>query len=215
MTQSVQTFWDKQARRYDNSEKQFAAVYTDILAKTSTYLNPDDHVLDFGCATGTKTIALASKVRHIHGLDISTGMIREAMKKKESAQIPNITFSQGTIFSPELKNGSFGKIIAYAFLQLLEDHENVIRRIHELLKPGGLFISLTTCFEEKMTFRVRLQVKATLLMKKLGLIPLHVNLFSIGDVENAMVTQGFTVIESEKIFHGMTACFIVVRKETT
>ena len=75
MTQSVQTFWDKQSRRYDNSEKQFAAVYTDILAKTSSFLDMGDHVLDFGCATGTKTIALAGKVRHIHGLDVSTGMI--------------------------------------------------------------------------------------------------------------------------------------------
>jgi hypothetical protein len=32
MTQNTQEFWDKQARRYDDSEKQFTAVYADSVA---------------------------------------------------------------------------------------------------------------------------------------------------------------------------------------
>jgi hypothetical protein len=45
-------------------------------------------------------------------------------------------------------------------------------------------------------------------------IPLHVNLFSIDDVESIIANQGFNIIESEQTFDGMTASFIVARKET-
>jgi 2-polyprenyl-3-methyl-5-hydroxy-6-metoxy-1,4-benzoquinol methylase len=212
MTPNAEKFWDKQARRYDKSERQFADAYTSVIAKTSRYLDATDHVLDFGCATGTKTMELARKVKHIHGLDISTEMIREALKKKEAARVLNTSFSQGIIFSAELQSGSFDKIITFAVLHLLEDPEKAVRRIHELLKPGGLFISVTSCFKERMTFRVRLQVNATLLMKKLGLIPLHVNLFKADDIVKLMVDQGFKIVETEMIFYGMSIFLIVAEK---
>jgi 2-polyprenyl-3-methyl-5-hydroxy-6-metoxy-1,4-benzoquinol methylase len=35
---------------------------------------------------------------------------------------------------------------------LLEDNQQVMQRITELLKPGGLFISTTPCLKEKLAF---------------------------------------------------------------
>jgi len=102
MEQSIQKFWDKQAGRYDRTEQQFSLVYNDIIVRTCKYLNEKDHALDFGCATGNKTIELAKKVRHIHGLDISTEMINEANRKIEWSKLTNITFSQGTLPGGEL-----------------------------------------------------------------------------------------------------------------
>jgi ubiquinone/menaquinone biosynthesis C-methylase UbiE len=212
MTQKIQKFWDKQAKRYDYCERQFEPVYRDIIAKTSKYLNLNDTVLDFGCATGSKTIALADKVKHIHGLDISTEMIKEAIKKKDELTILNLSFSQGTIFKTDLENASFDKIIAYGIIHLLEDYETVIRRIHELLKPGGLFISSTACFKDKMTFKNSVGFRAYLLMKKLGIFPLHLNMFKSNDVENLIANQNFKIVEAEKIFHGMSISYIVAKK---
>jgi ubiquinone/menaquinone biosynthesis C-methylase UbiE len=212
MTQKIQEFWDKNAKKYSSVEKQYENVYKDILAKTGKYLDPDDNVLDFGCATGTKTLALASKVKQIRGLDISAGMITEALKKKDESNVMNATFSQGTIFNTDLGKESFDKIITYEVLHLLEDHHEVIRRIYELLKPGGLFISLTACFKDKMTFKKKLEVMTFLLMKRLGLIPLHLNRFKADELEGLLSSQGFEIIESEKIFHGMTNGFIVAKK---
>jgi hypothetical protein len=63
-----------------------------------------------------------------------------------------------------------------------------------------------------MTFSVRLQVNATLLMKKLGLIPLHVNLFKADDIVKLMVDQGFKIVETEMIFYGMSISFVVAGK---
>ena len=212
MTQEIQKFWDKQAKRYDRGERQFAHVYMDIIAKTGKYLNFNDDALDYGCATGTKTIELANKVHHIHGLDISAEMINEAIKKRDESNISNISFSQGTIFKTDLEKTSFDKIIAYGIIHLLEDKEKVIQRIHELLKPGGLFISTTACLKEKMAFKSRFEVTTYVFMKRLGIFPLHLNMFMPADVEKLIKDQDFQIVEAEKIIHGIPAIFIVARK---
>lgn len=212
MTQKTQKFWDKQAKRYDDGERQFEHVYKDIIAKTSKYLDLNDTVLDFGCATGTKTIALAAKVKHIHGLDISAGMINEAIKKKDGSKISNVSFSHGTIFNTDLEKASFDKIIAYAIIHLLEDHEKAIGRIHELLKPGGFFISTTACMKDNMAIKKRLEVTSYLFMKRLGVFPLHLTMFKSADVEKLIKDQHFQIVEAEKIVHGIPAVFVVARK---
>jgi len=209
----TQKFWDKQAKRYDYCERQFEPVFKEIIAKTKEYLNANDNVLDFGCATGTKTLELVDAIKHIHGLDISTEMIKEAIKKKNEANIKNISFSQGTIFNNDLEKASFEKIIAYGIIHLLEDSEKVIQRIHELLKPGGLFISTTACFKDKMAFKNRLEFSAYLLIKRLGIFPLHINMFRTSDIEKLINSQDFSLVKAEKIFHGITISFIVAKKQ--
>jgi 2-polyprenyl-3-methyl-5-hydroxy-6-metoxy-1,4-benzoquinol methylase len=213
MKSKAEKFWDKQAKRYDNGEKQFEPVNKEVIAKTRKHLNTNDHVLDFGCATGTKTIALARGVRHVHGLDISTEMIGEAIKKKDEAKIMNVSFSQGTIFDDDFEKASFDKIIAFAIIHLLEDSENVIQRIHELLKPGGLFISTTACLKDKMALKNRLEFTLYLFIKRLGMFPLHLNMFMPEDVEKIIENHNFKILEAEKIFHGITANYIVARKQ--
>ena len=212
MTNKIQKFWDKQAKRYDSSERQFDPVYKNVITKTWKYLNIVDNVLDFGCATGTKTIQLADGTKHIHGLDISTEMINEAIKKKDKANIKNISFSQGTIYNNDFEKASFDNIIAYGIIHLLEDKEKVIQRIYELLKPGGLFISTTACFKDKMAFKNSLEFKAYLFIKKLGILPLHLNMFSTNDVKELIDNHNFQIIEAEKIFFGITSSFIVAKK---
>ena len=213
MINKTQKFWDKQAKRYDSSEIQFDPVYKDVITKTRKYLNIADNVLDFGCATGTKTLELAGGIKHIHGLDISTEMINEAIKKKDKANIKNISFSQGTIYNNDFEKASFEKIIAYGIIHLLEDSEKVIQRIHELLKPGGLFISTTACFKDKMAFKNRLEFTTYLFMKRLGIFPLHLNMFMTSDIEQLINSQNFNIVKAEKIFNGMTISFIVAEKQ--
>lgn len=67
----IESFWDKQAKGYDGSEDQFDPAFKIIVEKTRKYLRPDDVVLDFGCATGSKTLEIAKNVKEIHGMDIS------------------------------------------------------------------------------------------------------------------------------------------------
>jgi len=212
MMSKTEKFWDKQAKIFDTSEKQFESAYKEVIAKTRLHLTENDNVLDFGCATGTKTIELARGVKHIHGLDISAEMIRNAIKKKDEANILNVSFSKGTLPDDDFEASSFDKIIAYSIIHLLVDGEKVVKRIHELLKPGGLFISLTVCMKDKMSFKRRFEVTAYLFMKRLGISPLHLNMFMPADVEKLIEDQNFQIVEAEKVSHGLPAVFIVAKK---
>jgi ubiquinone/menaquinone biosynthesis C-methylase UbiE len=212
MEGKARKFWDKQAKRYDNAEKQFEHVYELVIAKTKEYLDSNDIVLDFGCATGTKTLEIAPLVKHIHGLDISTEMIKEAVKKQDAANIKNCSFSQGNIFEYEMEIASYDKIISFGVIHLLEDSKRAIKRIYELLKPGGLFISTTACLKDKMAFKNSLQFSVYFLLKKLGIFPLHLNMFSTTDVEELIVDQNFQIVAAEKLFSGITSSFIIAKK---
>lgn len=207
-----QKFWDNQAKNYDFSERKFETAFKIIISKTKTYLNNKDIVLDYGCATGSKTLALADSTKHIHGLDFSREMIHDAAKKKIMAKAYNADFSQGTIFENSFENETFDKIIAFGIIHLLEDKEQVIQKIHELLKPGGLFISSTACLKDKMALKNRLEFSAYLLIKKLGIFPLHLNILTSYEMEHIIHCKKFKIIEAEKLFCGITISFIIARK---
>jgi ubiquinone/menaquinone biosynthesis C-methylase UbiE len=209
----AQQFWDKQAKRFDNTDKHYEDVNAKLLAGTKEYLNANDNVLDFGCATGTKTLRLAGSVKHIHGLDFSAEMIGDALKKKDEMNISNASFSHGTIFNNDLENSSFDKITAFSIIHLLDDCEKAIERMNELLRPGGLLIAETACFKDKMDIKVKLQFAFFRIMKPLGLFPLHLNMFRISDLELLIKNKGFNILKSESIFfNGMTISFLVAEK---
>ena len=209
----AQQFWDKQAKKFDDIQTQFEAASQEIISRTKEYLNAADNALDFGCGTGIITLKLAGGIKHIHGLDFSAEMISEALKKKNEANITNVSFSQGTIFDDDLEKVPFDKIIAFSIIHLLEDSEKVIQRIHELLKPGGLFISETACFKDRMDFKTRLEFTISRFMKWLGIFPLHLNMFKTSDVEQLIKRQNFNIIKTEKLFfNGMTISFIVAER---
>ncbi|NPD48161.1 MULTISPECIES: class I SAM-dependent methyltransferase [unclassified Lentimicrobium] len=212
MISKTQKFWDKQAKRYDDNERQFDPVFKEIILGTKNHLSANDKVLDFGCATGTKTIALAESVKHIHGLDTSSEMINEANKKIIGGHLKNISFAQGDVFDNGFKMASFDKIISYGVIHLLNDSNKTIGRIHNLLKRDGLFISSTACLESKMAFKNSLEFKAFRLIKNLGFFPLHLNMFTPEKVERLLTNQGFEIIKAETIFHGITISFIIARK---
>ncbi len=213
MNIDAEIFWDKQAVRFDKSQDKFESASREIISRTKDFLNPDDNVLDFGCATGAKTLELAGDIRHIRGLDISSEMISLAIKKLNAANLKNVSFSNGTIFKDDLEKASFDKILAYSIIQLLADSEKVIQRINELLKPGGLFISETPCFRERMNFRTRLKFTSYRFLKRLGVLPLQMNMLSASDVSQLISSQDFNILRNEKLFlNGMTISFIVAKK---
>ncbi len=213
MINKAQKFWDKQAKRFDDSQKQFEPASQEIISRTKEYLTANDNVLDFGCATGIRTLVLASGIKHIHGIDFSAEMISEAIKKKNKENVANVSFSQGTIFNDDLEKASFDKIIAYSIIHLLEESEKAIQRIHELLNPGGLFISETACFKDRMDFKTRLEFSLYRFMKRLGIFPLHLNMFKTSDIEQLIYMKNFKIVKAEKLFfNGMTISFIVAEK---
>ena len=90
-------------------------------------------------------------MKEIHAIDISSKMIEVAKRNASERNIENINYAQATIFDDRYQKESFNVILAFRILHMLEDIQAFIRRINELLRPGGTFISVSACMGDKKT----------------------------------------------------------------
>lgn len=181
-------FWDKIAPRYARSPIRDEESYRKKLAITQGYFQPDWSVLEFGCGTGSTAIIHAPHVREILATDISGKMLEIAEQKARDAGVGNIRFQQGTLDSLELEKESFDAVLGLNILHLLEDVEGAIRRVNELLKPGGIFVS-STALLGNVGLHWRLLIP---LLQVLGFAP-RVNSFAKKELDSMLANGGFHI----------------------
>jgi ubiquinone/menaquinone biosynthesis C-methylase UbiE len=143
-------FWDGIAEKYAKQAVANPDAFEAKIAITKSRMKPTDVVLDIGCGTGSLALRLAGSAAQVHGLDISSEMIRIANGKAQAQKVDNVTFHTGPFddtfraFEPESLDG----ICAYSLLHLVDDRSAALEQIFRLLKPGGFFISSTVCLGE-------------------------------------------------------------------
>lgn len=142
-------FWDKIASRYNKMAlKKYGQAYQDTIQFSKQYINNNRVVLDFACGTGIAAIQIAPVVNKVYGVDISEKMLNVAREKAASDRINNIEFLNGDLFAGCLNEQKFDTILAFNVLHFLNDIDASIKRIYEMLRPNGIFISATDCFGE-------------------------------------------------------------------
>ena len=205
MNQSTK-FWDKIAERYSKRPVADETSYQKKLQATREYFQPDMEVLEFGCGTGSTAITHAPYVKHIQAIDISTKMIEIAQRKADAENIQNITFKQSTIEEFSGPDQTFDVVLGLSILHLLENKEKAIAKVHQMLKPGGIFVSSTTCLGDTMKF---FKIIAPI-GKFLGLMPL-VQVFTVKELENSFTDASFEIDYQWQPDKGK-ATFIVAKK---
>ena len=173
---------------------------------TKKHLKSNDSVLDYGCGPGTITTEFSKNVKTICAIDISSGMISVAKGKADECHIENVEFVQSTLFDERHRKESFNVILAFNILHYLDDSKHVMQRIHDLLVPGGLFISATACLGERMTFLRLLMFFLT----RIGIVP-TMKVFKMSELHHLVVNGNFTIVETEKLSR-LPDYFIVSRK---
>jgi 2-polyprenyl-3-methyl-5-hydroxy-6-metoxy-1,4-benzoquinol methylase len=146
----TEKFWGKAAKNYDTTEERFAHIHSKARDKTTEHLKSTDVVLDYGCGTGTKSCELANFVGEILAIDISGEMIELAEAEGSANAIENVCFEQTTIFDKALERDSFDVVMAFNMLHTVPNLQSVVKSIHEILKPGGRFISNTLFGREEV-----------------------------------------------------------------
>jgi len=199
-------FWDRTARRSNKSTKKFEHNYSKTAEIAKKYLNKSDVVLDFACGSGSITCEIADHVEEIHAIDSSLGMIELAKRRGTELGIENLNFTQSTIFNDGFKKESFDAILAFNILHLVEDQEKVIQKINELLKPGGLFISATSCLGEKIFMGSLLS-----LMSRIRIVPYIKNL-KTAELEDLITNGSFKIVHTEILYHSSSNYYIVAKK---
>tara|TARA_Y100000385_G_scaffold291475_1_gene369718 strand:+ start:1766 stop:2419 length:654 start_codon:yes stop_codon:yes gene_type:complete len=207
-------FWDKASKNYDKTEERFEYIHNKSREKTKMYLKSSDIVLDYGCGTGTSSCEFANQVKEIHAIDISYKMIEIAEKKAAVSKIENVNFIQTDISDKRLKKESFDVILAFNMLHTVSNPQNVLRRIFELLKPKGLFISVTPCLGGKMSFFITIQILLVQILCKIGIIPIPIRRLKSSELDVLLANGNFQAIDTEKFYKGASSYFIAAKKKS-
>jgi demethylmenaquinone methyltransferase/2-methoxy-6-polyprenyl-1,4-benzoquinol methylase len=104
-------------------------------------VEPDFHVLEIGCGTGTMAVLAAQKGARVLGFDVSNPMLRVARKKIDAAGLAgNIEiWEMGVSGMDKLEDQSFDLVMStLVFSELSRDEQRyALRHAYRVLKPGG------------------------------------------------------------------------------
>jgi SAM-dependent methyltransferase len=98
------------------------------------HLRPDMTLLDVGCGPGTITADLASRVRHVTGVDAAAEVIDIARR----AAPANTTFQVADIHGLAFADASFDVVHAHQVLQHVTDPVLALREMRRVCRPGGI-----------------------------------------------------------------------------
>jgi 2-polyprenyl-3-methyl-5-hydroxy-6-metoxy-1,4-benzoquinol methylase len=147
-----------------------------------------ERVLDLGCAWGTFSFALASRVREVVGVDFSPRFIQYCNERNEALDAANTSFLCADAQDTGLEAGSFDTIIAADFFEHIypDDSARVVRECFRLLRPEGHFV---IWLPNPGHFLEILKVRDILLKHD----PSHVDYKSMARMTELIVGAGFDV----------------------
>jgi len=216
MTQKISKsigFWDTASENYDKTEERFEYIHSKSRNNTKKNLKESDIVLDYGCGTGTTSCEFANLVKEIHAIDISPKMIEIAKEKADARRIENVHFLATDIFDARLKKDSFDTILAFNVLHTIPDPQGAVKRIDELLKPDGIFISVTPCLRDKMSLLVNIQIQFVRFLCKIGVIPIPIRRLKSTELDVLIANGNFQAVNNEKIYKGASSYYVVAKKK--
>ena len=100
-------------------------------------IRPGDEILDLCCGNGWITTHLASKCKHVTGVDFAQGLIDQI----HADRYGNISTVTADIREVDFEEGSFDRAIIYASIQYLSHREacSLIESVARWLRDGGFF----------------------------------------------------------------------------
>ena len=109
------------------------------------------NALEIGCGTGAFARLLAARCRHVIGIDLSVEMVRVA--RSRSSRFENLEFALADAMSWKFPQSHFDFICSIATLHHLEQRE-LLPKIKDALKPGGVFVLLDLVASSGITERM-------------------------------------------------------------
>ena len=164
-------------------------------------------VLEFGCGTGSTAITHAPFVKQIEAIDVSSKMLEIAQGKADANKVENITFKRSNIDEFSVSDQTFDAVLGLSILHLLDNKEEIIAKVHKMLKPGGIFVTSTACIGDTMMRCLKFIVP---IGKFFGLMP-QVMVFTTKELEDSLTDTGFQIDHQWQPGKGK-AVFIVAKK---
>jgi len=122
--ETVKRQFDQQAQKFSDwsvtKNIEYQKAYFEFCG-----ISEQDTVLDFACGTGEYAIFAARKVKYVHGIDISKGMIEIAQKQAAQANVQNISFLCHPVEQTPFKDGSFSFVFCRSAFHHFQDYEGI------------------------------------------------------------------------------------------
>lgn len=97
----------------------------------------DDDVLDVACGPGVVSCALAPRVRHVTGIDITPAMLTEAARLQRASGLQNLAWIRGDVNRMPFPDASFSLVVSRYAMHHCEDPRTVIAEMARVCAPGG------------------------------------------------------------------------------
>lgn len=130
--------WDEMYYRADYQSKGFQWRKNSGVELCVKHLPPGSHIADLGCGCGHASATLARLGFRVYGADISKPMISKAAANARVLGLNNCRFEVFDFVNDAPKQEEFDGLLALGFIEYFDDPVWVLRRMHELLKPGGV-----------------------------------------------------------------------------
>ena len=188
-------FWDNVSKLFGNTNRTMnSPALQTIRQNANKYFTSTDKILDIGCGPGDITFEIARKTQEVFATDISEGMIDAAKQKAVEHNINNIQFFRTDLLDKNFQTASFDVITAFNMLQYVPAKQHLYEKIHEFLKPQGLFISSTVCLRERKS-ALRFMMAG---LTRLKIVP-EILFYKTSELESEIKESGFTIIEAKDI----------------
>ena len=119
-------------KQYEKFEKERNQPFFDLIQLIHPMHHP--RIIDLGCGNGSLTRILHDKFHasYILGIDTSKDMLAQA----HSMQTPHLIFKEQDIRTLT-STAPFNLVISNAAIQWIPDHPVLLKRLTDLLAPGG------------------------------------------------------------------------------
>jgi len=138
---------DRVRERFTRTAQQFASfsltkrtAEAERLADLAAAQLPDAArtvALDVACGPGTFTTALASRVKFVHGLDLTPALLAQARSAAEAAGISNIVFHCGDALALPFRAAAFDLVCCGYSLHHMPHPAQAVAEMMRVVQPRG------------------------------------------------------------------------------
>jgi len=133
---SVRSFFGEHARAYSRSQSHARGADLTALIRA---LKPakSEVALDVATGTGFTAVALAARVGHVIGIDLTDEMLSQANKLARDQGRPNVRFELGDALKIGYPNSSFDIVTTRRATHHFDDVPKFLREAKRVLRRGG------------------------------------------------------------------------------
>lgn len=165
-------------------------TYINILPPLNAALNKKvKDVLDIGCGSGTISLYLGSKGFNVTGIDISKKAIAACQESAKNLDQKTCKFYISN-FPNKILPRKYDLVFFSEVIEHLPDDDLALKKIHRLLKPGGILF-LSTPSKNAPLFRLGYSKKFD---KEVG----HLRRYDINELKTKLNRNGFEIKKTYK-----------------